>query len=187
MRIGIPLDSEMRISVGMLSSPVTAAPMLQRRRLACPTSHGKTHDGLTISSPTAAATSRPVTVASVNTASTPVVVVLPVVSTTTAPTWTRFERQPTKPSATEERILTLARQYHPGYFGKVGMRYFHKQQSHFWKPTINLDKVHTPPPTVDAMQKLGHAWPPMQTKPGVAPAHRIGSGPLSTQTRDRFV
>ncbi|PNP51698.1 hypothetical protein THARTR1_07695 [Trichoderma harzianum] len=31
--------------------------------------------------------------------------------------------------------------YHPGYFGKVGMRYFHKQQSHFWKPVINLDKL----------------------------------------------
>ena len=31
--------------------------------------------------------------------------------------------------------------YHPGYFGKVGMRYFHKQQNHFWKPVINLDKV----------------------------------------------
>jgi large subunit ribosomal protein L27Ae len=30
--------------------------------------------------------------------------------------------------------------YHPGYFGKVGMRYFHKQQNHFWKPVINLDK-----------------------------------------------
>jgi large subunit ribosomal protein L27Ae len=31
--------------------------------------------------------------------------------------------------------------YHPGYFGKVGMRYFHKQQNHFWKPVINIDKV----------------------------------------------
>src|ERR1700730_2862948 len=31
--------------------------------------------------------------------------------------------------------------YHPGYFGKVGMRYFHKQCNHFWKPVINLDKV----------------------------------------------
>lgn len=31
--------------------------------------------------------------------------------------------------------------YHPGYFGKVGMRYFHKQQNHFWKPVVNLDKV----------------------------------------------
>jgi ribosomal protein L15 len=31
--------------------------------------------------------------------------------------------------------------YHPGYFGKVGMRYFHKSQNQFWKPTINLEKV----------------------------------------------
>jgi len=31
--------------------------------------------------------------------------------------------------------------YHPGYFGKVGMRYFHKQRNHFWKPVINLDKL----------------------------------------------
>ena len=31
--------------------------------------------------------------------------------------------------------------YHPGYFGKVGMRYFHKLQNQFWKPVVNLDKV----------------------------------------------
>ena len=31
--------------------------------------------------------------------------------------------------------------YHPGYFGKVGMRYFHKVQGQFWKPSINIDKV----------------------------------------------
>jgi ribosomal protein L15 len=31
--------------------------------------------------------------------------------------------------------------YHPGYFGKVGMRYFHKTQNKFWKPVINLEKV----------------------------------------------
>jgi len=31
--------------------------------------------------------------------------------------------------------------YHPGYFGKVGMRYFHRQANHFWKPVINLDKL----------------------------------------------
>lgn len=34
--------------------------------------------------------------------------------------------------------------YHPGYFGKVGMRYFHKVPGQFWKPTINLDKVRLP-------------------------------------------
>lgn len=31
--------------------------------------------------------------------------------------------------------------YHPGYFGKVGMRYFHKLQNQFWKPVLNLDKL----------------------------------------------
>jgi len=31
--------------------------------------------------------------------------------------------------------------YHPGHFGKVGMRYFHKMGNGFWKPVINLDKV----------------------------------------------
>lgn len=31
--------------------------------------------------------------------------------------------------------------YHPGYFGKVGMRHYHYQNNHYWKPVINLDKV----------------------------------------------
>ncbi|KAI9836156.1 MAG: 60S ribosomal protein L28 [Sclerophora amabilis] len=31
--------------------------------------------------------------------------------------------------------------YHPGYFGKVGMRYFHKLDNQFWKPVVNLDKL----------------------------------------------
>jgi ribosomal protein L15 len=31
--------------------------------------------------------------------------------------------------------------YHPGYFGKVGMRYFHKQKNPFWKPATNIEKV----------------------------------------------
>ena len=33
--------------------------------------------------------------------------------------------------------------YHPGYFGKVGMRYFRKQNNKFHKPVVNLDKVWT--------------------------------------------
>ena len=32
---------------------------------------------------------------------------------------------------------------HPGYFGKVGMRYFHKQKHHFNPPTINVEKLWT--------------------------------------------
>lgn len=30
---------------------------------------------------------------------------------------------------------------HPGYFGKVGMRYFHKTMNKYHKPTVNLDKL----------------------------------------------
>lgn len=31
--------------------------------------------------------------------------------------------------------------YHPGYFGKVGMRYFHKTKNQFHRPIVNLDKL----------------------------------------------
>jgi len=31
--------------------------------------------------------------------------------------------------------------YHPGYFGKVGMRYFHKTTNKYFCPIINLDKI----------------------------------------------
>mmetsp|Transcript_4633 Transcript_4633/g.6919 ORF Transcript_4633/g.6919 Transcript_4633/m.6919 type:complete len:150 (-) Transcript_4633:34-483(-) len=33
--------------------------------------------------------------------------------------------------------------FHPGYFGKVGMRYFHKTKNQYHRPTINLDKIWT--------------------------------------------
>jgi len=33
--------------------------------------------------------------------------------------------------------------YHPGYFGKVGMRYFHLNKNSYWCPVINLDRVWT--------------------------------------------
>ena len=35
----------------------------------------------------------------------------------------------------------LMDKYHPGYFGKVGMRYFHKTNQQFFNPTVNIDKV----------------------------------------------
>jgi large subunit ribosomal protein L27Ae len=31
--------------------------------------------------------------------------------------------------------------YHPGYFGKVGMRNFHVRHNHCYKPTINIDSI----------------------------------------------
>uniref|UniRef100_A0A0K0EK10 Large ribosomal subunit protein uL15 n=1 Tax=Strongyloides stercoralis TaxID=6248 RepID=A0A0K0EK10_STRER len=33
--------------------------------------------------------------------------------------------------------------YHPGYFGKVGMRVFHLNRNKLYKPSINLDKLWT--------------------------------------------
>ena len=33
--------------------------------------------------------------------------------------------------------------YHPGYFGKVGMRRFHLLKNREWEPTINVDKLWT--------------------------------------------
>eukprot|EP00245_Coleochaete_scutata_P018062 TRINITY_DN9211_c0_g1_i1.p1 TRINITY_DN9211_c0_g1~~TRINITY_DN9211_c0_g1_i1.p1 ORF type:complete len:147 (+),score=29.94 TRINITY_DN9211_c0_g1_i1:85-525(+) len=31
--------------------------------------------------------------------------------------------------------------YHPGYFGKVGMRYYHKTMNQFHCPIVNLDRL----------------------------------------------
>eukprot|EP00957_Ditylum_brightwellii_P208721 15358661-Ditylum_brightwellii.AAC.1 len=31
--------------------------------------------------------------------------------------------------------------YHPGYFGKVGMRHFHLMKNRTYTPTINIDKL----------------------------------------------
>ena len=31
--------------------------------------------------------------------------------------------------------------YHPGYFGKVGMRQFHLTRNKLWRPAINVDKL----------------------------------------------
>jgi len=31
--------------------------------------------------------------------------------------------------------------YHPGYFGKVGMRHFHLTRNAHWRPIINVDKL----------------------------------------------
>jgi len=31
--------------------------------------------------------------------------------------------------------------YHPGFFGKVGMRYFHLSKNKYFCPIVNLDKL----------------------------------------------
>jgi len=33
--------------------------------------------------------------------------------------------------------------YHPGYFGKVGMRHFHLLPNHYHCPIVNIDKLWT--------------------------------------------
>ncbi|MCO5576750.1 hypothetical protein L7F22_030569 [Adiantum nelumboides] len=33
--------------------------------------------------------------------------------------------------------------YHPGYFGKVGMRYFHKTMNKFHCPIVNVDRLYS--------------------------------------------
>lgn len=33
--------------------------------------------------------------------------------------------------------------YHPGYFGKAGMRHFHYQKNQYFEPAVNLDKLWT--------------------------------------------
>jgi hypothetical protein len=38
-------------------------------------------------------------------------------------------------------IAELTSQYHPGYFGKVGMRHYHLLRNQYFRPTINIDKV----------------------------------------------
>jgi hypothetical protein len=58
--------------------------------------------------------------------------------------------------------------YHPGYFGKVGMRQFHLKNNVNWRPVVNLDKIWTlagegvreqyknteKVPVIDALQKV---------------------------------
>merc|ERR1712000_357435 len=70
-------------------------------------------------------------------------------------------------------------QYHPGYFGKVGMRYFHKQKNHFWKPVINLDKVrptetHMRAADIGSLTRLNSSGPSSPPRPAspTLPARR---------------
>ena len=46
------------------------------------------------------------------------------------------------PMTTKSLILrTNFDKYHPGYFGKVGMRHFHLTRNAHWRPIINVDKL----------------------------------------------
>ncbi|KAJ4974146.1 hypothetical protein NE237_007320 [Protea cynaroides] len=41
----------------------------------------------------------------------------------------------------QETSWILFDKYHPGYFGKVGMQYFHKLRNKFYCPIVNIDKL----------------------------------------------
>jgi hypothetical protein len=38
-------------------------------------------------------------------------------------------------------MRTLFDRYHPGYFGKIGMRFFHLKRNKLHRPSINIDKI----------------------------------------------
>ena len=40
-----------------------------------------------------------------------------------------------------DRIWHTDIQFHPGYFGKLGMRHYHLLRNQYYRPTINIDKV----------------------------------------------
>ena len=62
---------------------------------------------------------------------------------------------------------------HPGYFGKVGMRYFHKSKNLFFCPTINVEKLCTLI-SEEARTKVGTAHSSSHPRRAVAP-RRFGS------------
>ena len=38
-------------------------------------------------------------------------------------------------------MRTAMDRYHPGYFGKKGIRVFHLKRNTLWKPSVNIDKL----------------------------------------------
>ncbi|XP_009459738.1 PREDICTED: 60S ribosomal protein L27a [Phaethon lepturus] len=52
--------------------------------------------------------------------------------------------------------------YHPGYFGKVGMRHYHLKRNQKFCPTVNLDKLWT---LVSEQTRLNYA----KNEAGLAP------------------
>ena len=74
-----------------------------------------------------------VTVELESTESRQVVEVWPVVCTTKGPWWTNSKWE----------CFCWPRCSHPGYFGKTGMRRFHRHNNHKFCPTVNTDKLWT--------------------------------------------
>lgn len=96
------------------------------------------------------------------TESTPVVVVLPVVSTTTEPTLTSTVRSRARAPFKAESLKLVLCAADLGYFGKVGMRHYHLLRNHYWRPVINTDKLVTLLPK-DQAQTSGDLVPVIDT------------------------
>ncbi len=64
-----------------------------------------------------------------------------------------------------ERHVTL-HPSHPGYFGKVGMRYFHKTLNQFHCPSINVDKLWSLVPAEQKNQVLHYSSHAAFSPPG---------------------
>ena len=77
--------------------------------------------------------------------------------------------------------------YHPGYFGKVGMRKFHKKVNPSWKPTINLSQLAKFIPNVASIKK-GDALPVVDLL-AIGKAKLLGNGvvPAPCIVRARYV
>eukprot|EP00727_Mastigamoeba_balamuthi_P012031 m51a1_g7450 putative 60S ribosomal protein L15 (147) ;mRNA; r:105235-106078 len=76
---------------------------------------------------------------------------------------------------------TLLDKYHPGYFGKVGMRHFHYKINKFWRPSTNIDALWSlVPETIRKNWKEGDPVPVVDvTKKGYFKV--LGKGHLPTQ------
>ena len=38
-------------------------------------------------------------------------------------------------------MRTAMDRYHPGYFGKIGMKFFHLKKNKLFSPSVNVDKL----------------------------------------------
>jgi hypothetical protein len=47
------------------------------------------------------------------------------------------------PPTLTHALLPLNFHSHPGYFGKVGMRHFHKQKNKYFCPVVNVESLPT--------------------------------------------
>eukprot|EP01126_Amoeba_proteus_P050785 TRINITY_DN6028_c0_g1_i15.p1 TRINITY_DN6028_c0_g1~~TRINITY_DN6028_c0_g1_i15.p1 ORF type:complete len:145 (-),score=9.61 TRINITY_DN6028_c0_g1_i15:46-480(-) len=76
--------------------------------------------------------------------------------------------------------------YHPGHFGKIGMRHIHYQKNKFYTPTVNVDNLWSLVKSDNAQIPKGHAPVLDVTQHGyfkVLGKGRIPSRPLVVKAR----